>query len=237
MTHTFDLEDTLVTYQQLTVANNDALQHMSYALYKFHKAILSLDGTYLQKKEWLASCYIVHILHLRQEDIPQCVEDDIRQLKSDLTMVPGIGIVGTLEATVSQMENAEADKIIHRIFHIYKILRGSEIVEKGTEIKQSVSKPIPNYDPDRLLDALIGKLSLKNDAALSRALEVSPPIISKIRSRRVPIGASLLIRMHEISELSIKDLRSLLGDRRNKFRLSEKPLKLESQLYSTTLQC
>jgi hypothetical protein len=82
-----------------------------------------------------------------------------------------------------------------------------------------------NYDPNNLLDALIQKLGLKNDAALSRALEVAPPVISKIRHRRLPVGASLLIRMHEVSDLSIKDLRILMGDRRDKFRISDKQFK------------
>ncbi len=41
------------------------------------------------------------------------------------------------------------------------------------------------YDPNNLLDTLIEKLHLKNDAALSRALEVAPPVISKIRHRRL----------------------------------------------------
>ena len=76
------------------------------------------------------------------------------------------------------------------------------------------------YNPNNLLDAVIEKLGLKNDAALSRALEVAPPIISKIRHRRLPIGASLLIRMHEVTELSIADLRLLMGDQRRKFRIS-----------------
>ena len=81
------------------------------------------------------------------------------------------------------------------------------------------------YDPDNLLESVIGKLNLKNDAALSRALEVAPPVISKIRHRRIPVGASLLIRMHEVTNLSIKELRSLMGDRRNKFRISDKQFK------------
>jgi hypothetical protein len=81
------------------------------------------------------------------------------------------------------------------------------------------------YDPDNLLSSLIGKLKLKNDAALSRALEVAPPVISKIRHRRLPVGASLLIRMHEVTDLSIQDLRALMGDRRNKFRISDKQFK------------
>src|SRR5690349_5347991 len=93
----------------------------------------------------------------------------------------------------------------------------------------SDSDDLLQYNPNRLLDTLIENLRLKNDAALSRALEVAPPVISKIRHHRLPVGASLLIRMHEVSDLSIRDLRYLMGDRmgdrRNKFRISDKQFK------------
>lgn len=78
-----------------------------------------------------------------------------------------------------------------------------------------------SYNPNHLLDILIEKLNLKNDAALSRALEVAPPVISKIRHRRLPVGASMLIRMHEVSTMSVRELRDLMGDRRTKYRLSD----------------
>jgi hypothetical protein len=84
------------------------------------------------------------------------------------------------------------------------------------------------YDPNNLLDSLIQRMSLKNDAALSRSLEVAPPVISKIRHRKLPVGASLLIRMHEVSDLSIKELRLLMGDRREKFRMSPEHFKPKS---------
>lgn len=89
----------------------------------------------------------------------------------------------------------------------------------GTETQL---KDQQKYDPDNLLDTLISKLNLKNDAALSRLLEVAPPIISKIRHRRLPVGASLLICIHEVSGISIMELRNLMGDRREKFRISDK---------------
>lgn len=84
-----------------------------------------------------------------------------------------------------------------------------------------------SYDPNHLLDVLLEKMQLKNDAALSRRLEVAPPVLSKIRHRRLPVGASLLIRMHEVTDLSIRELRDLMGDRRTKYRFSDsqgKPL-------------
>lgn len=81
-----------------------------------------------------------------------------------------------------------------------------------------------NYDPSNLLDNLIEKLDLKNDAALSRTLEVAPPVISKVRNRKLPVGASLLVKMHEVSGMSIRELRNLMGDRRDKFRMGTKIL-------------
>jgi plasmid maintenance system antidote protein VapI len=96
-----------------------------------------------------------------------------------------------------------------------------------------------SYDPNRLLDTLLERMNLKNDAALSRALEVAPPVISKIRHRRLPVGASLLIRMHEVSEMSIRELRDLMGDRRTKYRLSDaqgKPKPAEATAAGKTAQ-
>lgn len=69
----------------------------------------------------------------------------------------------------------------------------------------------PGYNPNRVLDAIIEKLQLKNDAALSKALEVAPPVISKIRHNTLPIGATILIRMHEVSDFSIRELRDLMA--------------------------
>jgi len=66
-------------------------------------------------------------------------------------------------------------------------------------------------DPNKLIDGLIDHLSLKNDASLSRALDVAPPVISKIRNRKLPVGASILVRMHDVTGLPINDLRKM-GD-------------------------
>lgn len=74
------------------------------------------------------------------------------------------------------------------------------------------------YDPNRLLDELRQRLNLTTDAALSRVLEVAPPVVSKIRNKRLPVGASLLIRMHEVTDISIRDLRSLMGDKRKNWK-------------------
>lgn len=62
-----------------------------------------------------------------------------------------------------------------------------------------------------LLDLLKAGANLKNDAALSRALDVAPPVISKLRSGRLPLGATILLAMHEVFEVSIAELKALAG--------------------------
>jgi plasmid maintenance system antidote protein VapI len=67
------------------------------------------------------------------------------------------------------------------------------------------------YNPDRLFDSLIEHMNLKNDAALARLLRVRHPIISKVRNRRAPVTAALLLRMHEATLVPVQQLRKMMG--------------------------
>lgn len=79
------------------------------------------------------------------------------------------------------------------------------------------------YDPNNLIDAVTQKLALKNDAAVARALKVETPIIEKVRSNNLPLGGYLLMRLREVTGLSVTDLQDLMGDRRRKFRMNVGP--------------
>lgn len=62
----------------------------------------------------------------------------------------------------------------------------------------------------QLFTHIIGAQSLKNDAALARFLEVSPVIISKIRHGRLAVGPSLIIRIHEATDMPVALIKSLV---------------------------
>lgn len=66
-------------------------------------------------------------------------------------------------------------------------------------------------DQSRLLNHIMAQLKLKNDAALSRVLEVAPPVISKIRHQRLAIGPALKIRILEKMEISVHEINYLIG--------------------------
>ena len=79
-------------------------------------------------------------------------------------------------------------------------------------MEQETLSSLKSYNPNNLLNELIERMELTNDAALSRALAVRPPVISKICHFRVPVTALMLIRMHEVTDISIKEVRTLMGD-------------------------
>jgi len=76
------------------------------------------------------------------------------------------------------------------------------------------------YDPNHLLNYLLEKIGVANDAGLARKLKVSERIIKKMRERKISISASMMLWLHEASGLTMNELRELLGDRRAKYRLT-----------------
>lgn len=65
------------------------------------------------------------------------------------------------------------------------------------------------HQPHVLLDTLCQRLKLDSDSALACTLDVAPPVISKVRRQHNPLGASLLISMHLVSDMSVRELRQL----------------------------
>lgn len=76
-----------------------------------------------------------------------------------------------------------------------------------------------SYDPNRLLDALLGWLNISSDRKLARVLQISYTLIQKIRAGSLPVRAVVLHRMAECAGKNIEELRLVLGDRRRKVRV------------------
>jgi len=76
------------------------------------------------------------------------------------------------------------------------------------------------YNPNHMLDALIEKMGLENDAAFAQRIKLARPIVAMLREGRMSISASMMMWFHEASGISMKELRQLIGDRRLKYRLS-----------------
>lgn len=64
----------------------------------------------------------------------------------------------------------------------------------------------------KFLDWLKEEFNVKNDAQLSRDLEIAPPAVCKVRKGDMPVGASLILRIHEQYGVSVKKIRAQLAD-------------------------
>jgi hypothetical protein len=91
----------------------------------------------------------------------------------------------------------------------------------GRGYGDSAEEPeLGSYDSNHLLDSILDKLHLPDDAALCEALDVDESVISDLREMRREVDAALLIRMHELTDISIVGLRNILGDRRRRARFA-----------------
>ncbi len=77
------------------------------------------------------------------------------------------------------------------------------------------------YNPNMLFDVLLETFGLENDEALGNVLHIGAPLIRRIRCGQAPVDPLLLLRMNELSGISVRELRRLMGDRRADWRLPQ----------------
>jgi transcriptional regulator with XRE-family HTH domain len=90
---------------------------------------------------------------------------------------------------------------------------------------------LPTYQPDVLIDFVREKMGLASDAELCRALGIHPPAISKIRHRKMGLGATLLLIFHDVTGMSISELRALMGDNRKPYREIHESVTIENRAH------
>lgn len=99
---------------------------MSYAWYKFHKAIRSLAIARAHKKNWLASDYVSRIILLNPDDLPAAIQPEFRRFRHDMTLKPAESVVASLRVTVNAMSEGEVIKMILRIIKMHDALKAHE---------------------------------------------------------------------------------------------------------------
>ncbi|AMO94534.1 hypothetical protein CFter6_1837 [Collimonas fungivorans] len=66
-------------------------------------------------------------------------------------------------------------------------------------------------NPAHMLDVVISNQNLENDAALARVLKVAAPVISKVRNNVLPVGPTLLVKLHEATGMTTREIKALAG--------------------------
>jgi hypothetical protein len=70
---------------------------------------------------------------------------------------------------------------------------------------------LEGYDPNALFDSLITIYKLRNDSALAKMLGVGAPVICKARNKTSSITGELLIRIWDITGITVDELRAMAG--------------------------
>lgn len=71
----------------------------------------------------------------------------------------------------------------------------------------------PDNAQSRLLTHVMQLRGAKNYVHLSRLLEIRSPAMSKLRHEKLYLSASLIIRIHEITGLSIREIKARAGQK------------------------
>jgi plasmid maintenance system antidote protein VapI len=61
----------------------------------------------------------------------------------------------------------------------------------------------------KLLDELQSRFDIKNDRQLAAKLDVSTPVMSRVRNGKCAVSADIMIRIHEVFGLPIAEIKGL----------------------------
>lgn len=61
----------------------------------------------------------------------------------------------------------------------------------------------------KLLDHIQATYEIKNDRHLAEALDISTPVISRIRNKKAGVSSDMIIRIHETFGMSIAEIKAL----------------------------
>lgn len=70
---------------------------------------------------------------------------------------------------------------------------------------------VRNIKHHAVLDAVIRKFGLRNDAHLCKVLGLRPPHVSKVRHGKIESSPDMALAIHEVFGMSFKEMRELDG--------------------------
>lgn len=99
---------------------------MSYVRYKFQKAISELSRTG-SLRDRLVNAYIVNLMYLDVNELPDGIRDDFKRFKCDITRIsPGEGALD-VETTVQAMDESSIKNMVEMLFRMYDYVTEQDI--------------------------------------------------------------------------------------------------------------
>ena len=84
-------------------------------------------------------------------------------------------------------------------------------------MKQENHPQLFHYTPEAFLERLCERLGARSLSALGRVVGLSPSVLSKVRRRRLAISSEILLKIHDATDIPVRELRRWMGDMRPYF--------------------
>jgi transcriptional regulator with XRE-family HTH domain len=134
------------------------------------------------------------------------------KLKNDAELARFLGVTAPQISKARNRILIVSPGLLLRMHEVTKIpvdtLREMMTVSDGLPAAHP-KKRVKRVTPNNLLDTISKVLAVKTDRELAERLQVYPSVISRIRSRKSGVSAEIMIKMHEVSGLSVADLKTL----------------------------
>jgi hypothetical protein len=96
---------------------------MSYARYKFNKAVQSLREAGTKRREWLVSDHVFRLMRLTPADIPVELTHEFQLFQQEMTpLARASELVDSRWSAVQSVDEETVCRIIDRIMHMHQII-------------------------------------------------------------------------------------------------------------------
>ncbi|HEX7644558.1 MAG TPA: hypothetical protein VF472_20325 [Burkholderiaceae bacterium] len=109
---------------------------MSYARYKFNKAVQSLKEAGARRREWLASDHVYRLLRLTPGDVPSELQQEFQQFQREMRPILRASEIGIPQwSAIRTLDDDTVSRIIERVRRMH------EVIEKQPEQQVVPAQP------------------------------------------------------------------------------------------------
>jgi hypothetical protein len=109
--------------------------YMSYARYKFNKAVQSLNEAGVKRREWLASDHACRLLRLTTEDVPVELKHEFQLFEREMKPILRASDLSIRQwGIVRSVDEETVGRIIDRIMYMHEVIE-LKVEKKSTTVQ------------------------------------------------------------------------------------------------------
>jgi len=96
---------------------------MTYARYKFNKAVQSLKEAGIRRREWLASDHVYRLLRLTADDMPSELQQEFQQFQREMRPILRANEIGIPQwSAIRTIDDDTVLRIIERVRRMHEVI-------------------------------------------------------------------------------------------------------------------